>query len=273
MPNQISAVMIVKNGASTLERALDSLASFSDVVVLDNGSTDESLDIAARYANVQLHQGEFQGFGPTKNAAAGLAKNDWVLILDSDEAVEPALADAMHAAPLDEQTIYLLNFKAFYKDYQVQHCGWNNQKIRRLYHRQHTQFTSNHVHENLIDTGMRLKELPGGSIQHYSYQSLSDFIVKVDRYSTLFAQSNAGEKTASPAKALFNGAYSFFRTYVIKRGFLDGYVGLVIAFSHMATNFYKYMKLYEANRALKETAKQSVKQPVKQPSKQGRTDA
>ena len=251
MPNQLSAVMIVKNGARTLDRALQSLVDFDDVVVLDNGSTDGSQEIAGRYPNVQLHQGEFQGFGPTKNAAAGLAKNDWVLILDSDEAIEPALVKAMQTAALDIDTIYLLNFKAFYKDYQVKHCGWNNQKIRRLYHRKHTQFTPNHVHENLIDTNMRLAELTGGSIQHYSYQRLSDFIVKVDRYSTLFAESNAGKKSSSPAKAIFNGLYSFFRTYVIKRGFLDGYVGLVIAFSHMATNFYKYMKLYEANQALK----------------------
>jgi hypothetical protein len=95
---------------------------------------------------------------------------------------------------------------------------------------------------------MQLKHVEVGNILHYSYHTLSDFITKVDRYSTLFAESNKGKETASPAKALISGVYSFFRTYVLKRGFLDGYVGLVIAFSHMATNFYKYMKLYEANK-------------------------
>ncbi len=253
--NRISAVMIVKNGAKTLEKALDSLSEFDDVLVLDNGSTDGSQEIARRFPNVRLHEGQFEGFGPTKNKAAGLAKHDWVLIIDSDEAVEAPLAQAMHARLLDPGTIYVLNFKAFYKNYQVKHCGWNNQKIRRLYNRTRTQFTPNHVHENLIDTGMRLEELKGGSMLHYSYQSLSDFIVKVDRYSTLFAESNKGKKQASPLKAIVNGVYSFFRTYVIKRGFLDGYVGLVIAFSHMATNFYKYMKLYEANKFLKKSTK------------------
>lgn len=253
--NRISAVMIVKNGAKTLEKALGSLRDFDDVVVLDNGSTDGSQEIARRYPNVQLHEGQFEGFGPTKNKAAALAKHEWVLIIDSDEAVEAALAQAMHTKTLDPSTIYVLNFKAFYKDYQVKHCGWNNQKIRRLYHRRHTQFTPSHVHENLIDTGMRLEELKGGSMLHYSYQGLSDFIVKVDRYSTLFAESNKGKKQANPMKAIVNGVYSFFRTYVIKRGFLDGYVGLVIAFSHMATNFYKYIKLYEANKFLKKSTK------------------
>jgi glycosyltransferase involved in cell wall biosynthesis len=253
--NQISAVMIVKNGAKTLEKALDSLREFSDVVVFDNGSTDGSQEIARGFSNVQLHEGQFEGFGPTKNKAASLAKHDWVLIVDSDEAVESTLTQAMHSQVLDPGTIYVLNFKAFYKDYQVKHCGWNNQKIRRLYNRKHTQFTPNRVHENLIDTGMRLKELPDGSMLHYSYQSLSDFIVKVDRYSTLFAENNKGKKSASPLKAIINGVYSFFRTYVIKHGFLDGYVGLVIAFSHMATNFYKYMKLYEANKLLEKGSK------------------
>lgn len=250
MANLISAVMIVKNGAATIERSLSSLASFDEVVVFDNGSTDQTAEIAQRFPNVRLTQGEFEGFGPTKNKAASLARHDWVLIIDSDEAIEPELAAAMHQSTLDPSTIYVLNFKAFYKNYQVKHCGWKNQKIRRLYHRSHTRFTDNHVHENLIDVGLKLAELQGGSMLHFSYHSISDFIVKVDRYSTLFALSNRGVKSSSPAKAILNGFYSFFRTYVLKRGFLDGYVGLIIAFSHMATNFYKYMKLYEVNRRL-----------------------
>jgi len=84
-------------------------------------------------------------------------------------------------------------------------------------------------------------------MKHYSYMSISDFIIKLDRYSTLFANDNVGKKSSSPAKAFFNGLYSFFRTYILKRGFLDGYAGLIIAFSHFATNFYKYIKLYELN--------------------------
>jgi glycosyltransferase involved in cell wall biosynthesis len=248
--NRISAVMIVRNGSRTLAKALDSLREFDDVVVFDNGSTDGSQAIARRYRNVQLHTGQFEGFGPTKNKAASLAKHDWVLIIDADEAVESTLSGAIHDARLDPKCIYILNFKAFYQGYQVRHCGWNDQKIRRLYNRTYTEFTANHVHENLIDTNMKLEELAGGNMLHDSYENLTDFIMKVDRYSTLYAESNSGKKRAGPVKAITNAVYSFFRTYVVKRGFLDGHVGLVIAFSHMATNFYKYMKLYEANKAL-----------------------
>jgi glycosyltransferase involved in cell wall biosynthesis len=242
----ISAVMIVKNGARTIRRTLESLKEFDDVVVYDNGSTDETLQIAREYSNVNLIEGNFDGFGTTKNRAASFARHEWILIIDSDEVVDAQLLYTMKTKPLDSKTIYIVNFLAFYKEIQIKHCGWNNQKIRRLYNKTVTQFNDNAVHENIIDEGMQ-KESIEGNMKHYSYMSISDFIIKLDRYSTLFAHDNAGKKSSSPAKAFLNGLYSFFRTYILKRGFLDGYAGLIIAFSHMATNFYKYIKLYEMN--------------------------
>lgn len=243
--------MIVRDGAATIQKALESLSRFPDVVVYDNGSTDGSQGLAKGYANVTLHEGPFDGFGAAKNRAADLARFDWILILDSDEALEPSLVDVLLSESLDPNTVYLLNFKAFYRNRQVRYCGWNDQKIRRLYNRRVTRFTSAHVHEIIQVDGLRVEELRGGSVLHYSYLTLSDFILKVDRYSTLYARSNVGLKVSSPAKAVLSGLYSFLRTYLLRRGFLDGYVGLVIAFSHMATNFYKYMKLYEANRGIR----------------------
>lgn len=242
----VSAVMIVKNGARTIHKSLESLSRFDDVVVYDNGSTDGTQEIARNFVNVNLIEGEFDGFGTTKNRAASYAAHDWVLIIDSDEVVDEELLHALQTQTLDPNAIYIVNFLAYYKEIPIRHCGWNNQKIRRLYNRSVTRFNDNFVHENIIDEGM--KKLPiGGNMKHYSYMSISDFIVKLDRYSTLFATDNVGKKSSSPAKAFFNGLYSFFRTYVLKRGFLDGYAGLIIAFSHMATNFYKYIKLYEMN--------------------------
>ena len=246
----VSAVMIVKNGVRTIRRTLESLREFEDVVVYDNGSTDGTLDIARDYPNVHLIEGNFDGFGTTKNRAASFAKHDWVLIIDSDEVVDEGLLNTLQTKVLDSHTIYIVNFLAFYKDIQIKHCGWNNQKIRRLYNKSVTRFNDNAVHENIMDEGMK-KEAIEGNMKHYSYMSISDFIIKLDRYSTLFATDNVGKKSSSPAKAFFNGLYSFFRTYILKRGFLDGYAGLIIAFSHFATNFYKYIKLYEMNRELK----------------------
>jgi glycosyltransferase involved in cell wall biosynthesis len=242
----VSAVMIVKNGARTIRKTLESLIAFEDVIVYDNGSTDETQAIAREYTNVRLIEGAFDGFGTTKNRAASFAKYEWVLIIDSDEVVDDELLRALQTKTLDPHTIYIVNFLAYYKEIQIRYSGWNNQKIRRLYNKRVTRFNDNAVHENIIDEGMK-KEPIEGNMKHYSYMSISDFIIKVDRYSTLFATDNVGKKSSSPVKAFFNGLYSFFRTYIVKRGFLDGYVGLIIAFSHMATNFYKYIKLYEMN--------------------------
>ena len=246
----ISAIVLVKNNENTLFNTLESLKEFDDVVVYDNGSTDNSKEIALAYSNVNLIEGEFNGFGWTKNRAASFAKNDWIIIVDSDEVVDAILLQTLQSKILDEKTVYLLNFKAFYKDIQVKHCGWNDQKIKRVFNRNSSKYNDNDVHEDIITKGLSV-ELLDGNMEHYSYHSISEFIIKADRYSTLFAKNNVGKRSSSPLKAFFNGGYSFIRTYIFKRGFLDGYVGLIIAYSHMVTNFYKYIKLYEMNKELK----------------------
>ena len=242
----VSAVMIVKNGARTIRGSLESLSDFDDVIVYDNGSDDGTQAIASEFVNVRLIEGYFDGFGTTKNRAASFAKHEWILSIDSDEEVDNTLSNTLKIGLFDPNTVYFVNSLAYYKDIPIRHCGWNDQKIRRFYCKTCTSFNENFVHERIIDEGMNMGSL-AGSLKHYSYMSISDFIVKVDRYSTLFAEDNVGKKFPSPAKAFFNGLYSFFRTYVLKRGFLDGYAGLIISFSHMATNFYKYIKLYEMN--------------------------
>lgn len=242
----ISVVVLAKNSALTIARTLESLREFSEVIVYDNGSSDETIDIAKSFSNVVLVEGEFRGFGWSKNRAASYAKNEWILVIDSDEVPDSTLIETLRTTTLDEACVYKLNFKAFYKDTQIKHCGWNNQKIKRLYNKTKTGFNDNDVHENIISEGF-CEEVLDGSVGHYSYHSISDFIIKSDRYSSLFAQNNKHKRASSPSKAFFNALYSFFRTYIIKQGFRDGYIGLVIAFSHMASNFYKYIKLYELN--------------------------
>jgi glycosyltransferase involved in cell wall biosynthesis len=249
---KISVVILVKNNEDTLPSTLNALHSFEDVVVYDNGSTDNSIKIAKQFSNVHLIEGDFKGFGWTKNTAASYAKFDWILIVDSDEVVDSQLLKTLEHTKLDKNKVYLLNFKAFYKNIQVKHCGWNNQKIKRLYNKKTTKYNDNDVHEDIITQGLETEVLKG-NIEHYSYQSVEQFIAKANIYSTLFAKNNVGKKSSSPLKAFFNGVYSFFRTYFLKKGFLDGYVGLIIAYSHMVTNFYKYIKLYELNLELQQS--------------------
>lgn len=242
----ISAVVLAKNNQKTIEKTLSALVEFDDVVVYDNGSTDDTIEIVKKFSNVNLIEGEFKGFGWTKNQAASFAKNDWILVVDSDEVIDKELLKELKEKILDNNCVYKLNFKAFYKDIQIKHCGWNNQKIKRLYNKSVTSYNSNDVHEDIITDNLKI-EILRGNVEHYSYQAISEFVIKADRYSSLFAQNNVGKKSSSPAKAFFNGLYSFIKTYFFKQGFRDGYVGLIIAFSHMVTNFYKYIKLYELN--------------------------
>lgn len=242
----ISCVIITKNAQNTLEDVLSSLVSFSDVVVYNNNSTDKTGEIAKTFANVNLIEGEFIGFGPTKNIAASFAKNEWVLSLDADEVVSEEFIKNLKAKTLDNNKVYSILRTNYYKKTQIKHC-WGKDNIVRLYNKNITSFTDKHVHEKIIDEKLTIDSIDG-IVKHYPYSSISDFIIKLDRYSTIYADDNVGKKNSSPIKAISNGAFSFFKTYFLKRGFLDGYAGLVIAFSHMATNFYKYIKLYELNK-------------------------
>ncbi len=242
----ISCVIIVKDAVSTIENTLDSLNLFEDVVVFDNGSTDGTLEAAKNYKNVNLVQGDFSGFGPTKNIAVSFAKNDWILSLDADEVLSDEFIKNLKNINLDEKNIYSILRENYYKDVHVKHC-WGNDVIVRVFNRKKTRFTDEKVHEKVIDKGFNTLPI-NGAIKHYPYSTITDFIIKLDRYSTIFANDNAKKKNSSPTKAIFNGIFSFIKTYFFKRGFLDGYAGLIIAFSHMATNFYKYIKLYELNK-------------------------
>jgi len=196
----MSAVVLVKDNEHTLSATLESLNAFDNVVVYDNGSTDESKNIARRFSNVHLVEGAFKGFGWTKNRAISFAKYDWVIIVDSDEVVDKELLQTLQTKKLNDHTVYQLNFKAYYKDIQVKHCGWNNQKIKRVFNRSVTEYNNNDVHEDIMTDGLAV-ELLAGNMEHYSYHSISEFIIKADRYSTLFAQNNVGKKSSSPLKA------------------------------------------------------------------------
>jgi len=246
----ISCVMIAKDAEATLKAVLESLQDFEDVVLYSNNSTDKTNEIAKEFNNANLIIGDFLGFGPTKNKASTHAKNDWILSLDADEVLSLDFINNLKNIRLEEDSVYTILRTNYYKQTQIKHC-WGDDIITRIYNRSKTSFTDKKVHEKIIDDGF--KTIPiNGKIKHYPYSTVTDFITKLDRYSTIYAEDNAGNKNSSPAKAFFNGCFSFFKTYFIKRGFLDGYAGLIIAFSHMATNFYKYIKLYEKNLELKE---------------------
>lgn len=250
MIRNISAVIIIKDGEKTIKRTLQSLTKFENVVVYDNGSSDNTIEIVKSFSNVNLVNGSFSGFGPTKNRASSYALHDWIFSLDSDEVVSNELLKEIQALNLKDNIVYKLLRVNFYKKQKITHC-WGKDNLVRIYNRMQTQFNNNNVHEEVLTNNLTVQTL-SGNLLHFPYSSISSFIQKFDQYSDEFAGQYAGKKKSSPSLALFNSFYCFFKTYFLKRAFLDGYPGLVIAFSHAATNFYKYIKLYEANQSLKE---------------------
>ena len=247
----ISVVIIAKNAQSTIKEVLQSLESFSDVVIYENGSTDDTVKIIEEFDNVNLVKGNFIGFGKTKNKAASYSKNDWVLSLDADEVVSQSMLKNIKSLSLNSSTVYEIKRSNYYKTHKLKYCGWGEERIVRLYNKQTTAYNDSMVHEKIITDNCNISVI-NGELKHYPYSSISQFVQKADQYSEIFANEKVGKKSSSPLKAFFNAMFSFIKTYIFKRGFLDGYVGLVISVSHAVTNFYKYIKLYEKNKELKQ---------------------
>ena len=146
----ISVAIIVKDGEKYIEECLQSLASFDEVLLLDTGSTDRTMEIARRFQNVRIEQREFIGFGPTKNLAAELAAHDWILSVDSDEIVTPELSSEIQSLSLDESQVYRFSRHSHYRGRFIKGCGWYPDKILRLYNKQRTGLNDNQVHESVM---------------------------------------------------------------------------------------------------------------------------
>lgn len=242
----ISAVMPIFNSERRLREALASLKSFDEVVVVDNGSTDNSIEIAKSFPNVKLFPESFSGFGKMRNEAASHATHDWILAVDSDEVLSDELVKEIYNLKLDPKAVYDIPFKNYFAGHHIKGCGWHPESHIRLYNRIQTSFDSSTVHEGIIREGLEVEKLKN-PIHHYSYDDISDFLIKMERYTTLFAKNNRHKKRASPLMAFGHGLWAFIKSYFLKRGLFLGYRGFLISFYQAETSFYKYIKLYHEN--------------------------
>ncbi|WP_042281555.1 glycosyltransferase family 2 protein [Candidatus Protochlamydia sp. R18] len=246
----ISVTILTKNSQKYLREVLQALKGFDEVVICDTGSQDETVSLAKQFTNVAIYHEPFKGFGPTHNTASNLAKNDWILSIDSDEVVTRELAIEISQLQLKSKHVYSFPRRNEYRGKWIKGCGWSPDRQIRLYNKQETHFTNVQVHEAIIATELTHVHLQS-PLKHYSYDQISDFLSKMQSYSTLFAEQYKGRKSSSFVKALSHGLFSFFKSYIIKRGFLDGQEGFEISFYNGSTAFYKYLKLAEINRYLK----------------------
>lgn len=246
----LSVILITRNEEANLADCLASLEGIAQqIVVVDTQSTDQTLEIAKNHGALLSQPPDWPGFGPQKNRALELATEEWVLSLDADERLTPALRSEIltaihHPAHVNCFAIPRLSW---YCGRFIRHSGWNPDYVDRLFKRGTARFSDDLVHERLIPEGSVAKlENP---MLHYSFMNYSQVLQKIDRYSTASAeQAFARGKTSSPAKAVLHGAWSFLRTYVLRAGFLDGAQGFALAISNGQGTYYRYMKLWHLHQ-------------------------
>ena len=240
----ITATVLTKNSQKTLRECLEALKVFPEVIVLDSGSTDDTLKIARTFPNVTIHTTPFLGFGAMHNYASKLASHDWIFSIDSDEVVTKELADTVLSTSLNPQKVYSIQRANYFNGKQIKWCsGWHPDHVVRLYHRKSTRFSNDLVHEKVIRDSMEIEQLKG-PLLHTPYLEIGDFLEKMQHYSTLFAEQNKGE-ISSVFHALVHSWFAFIKSYIFKLGILGGKEGFIISLYNGHTAFYKYLKLAE----------------------------
>ena len=244
---KLSVVIICKNSASVIGKTLQSFAGLTDdIVVYDNGSTDYTLEIA-KQNGANVFSGSWQGFGKTKNNANGLAKYDWILSLDADEAIDEELKNTLLLLPFnDDKVVYDISFKTFLGDKYLKHGEWAADHHVRLFNRNEVKWNYSAVHEELImPDEIRIEKLKG-YVLHRTAENFLAYKKKMIEYASLNA-----EKYYKQGKQLWWGqqwispVFSFLQNYIFRVGFLDGKAGFTRAHITAVYTFLKYKKLKE----------------------------
>ncbi|MFZ3141544.1 glycosyltransferase family 2 protein [Polaromonas sp.] len=248
---KLSALLIVSNEASNLEACIQSVSWADECVVLEHGSTDNTVEIAGRLDVKFSQTPDWPGFGPQKNRALDAASGDWILSIDADERVTPALAieikDALKCANVTGQRVaFEIPRRTQFCGTWIRHCGWTPDHVLRLFKRDEGRFSNDKVHEKVLLTRadtkvVRLKN----PLLHYSYPSSDHYWRKLQHYSQEWArQRYARGQTATMTRAALAAVAAFLRSYVFRLGFLDGAMGFAVCTMQAQSAFGKYFELY-----------------------------
>lgn len=241
----ISAVLIVKNEAAHLADCLQSLDWADEIIVLDSGSSDNTLEIAAAHGAKVFVEAEWLGFGIQRQRAQRYASCDWILMVDADERVTPELRDSIRQCLTQGPAIGQINRLSWCFGRYIRHSGWYPDRISRLYPREMAQYNDALVHEKLVQP----KHLPvkrlKGDLLHYTYHDLRQYLEKSGQYAEAWALARAAQgRKSSLTNGLLHGIGCFLRMYVLRLGFLDGKQGLLLAILSAHSTFAKYADLW-----------------------------
>ncbi|MCL6582323.1 MAG: glycosyltransferase family 2 protein [bacterium] len=252
---KISATIICLNEERNIRRCLESLDFVDEIVVVDSGSTDRTVEICRQFTDRVLYH-PWTGHVQQKNYALEQASHEWILSLDADEVVTPKLKSSiLHALQNDQGKYdgYRLNRHVFYLGRWIDHCWYPEYKIR-LFKKSKGRWTGKNPHDTVSLEGGRYRDLDG-DLEHYTYQNISDHLRTIDSFSTIGAQEKFKEGKPPSLYALaLNPLVRFLKLYVVKRGFLDGVPGLIIAALGSYYCFLKYAKLWEMHRVPAESS-------------------
>jgi glycosyltransferase involved in cell wall biosynthesis len=239
---KISATIITCNEERNLPRAIESLRCCDEIVVVDSGSTDRTMAIAEKYG-ARVLEADWRGYAGQKNYAASAATHDWVLAIDADEALsedlEAEIWQLKKKGP--EFDAYTVPRLAQYLGRWILYSGWHPDRKVRLFDRRKARWTGDYVHESVVSTGS-VGQLHG-NLLHYTCGSLSEHLKTMDRYTTLAAEEVVARKMkVGYRQLLLEPPWTFFKSYIAQRGFLDGMEGLAIAYMASLYTFLKYAK-------------------------------
>jgi glycosyltransferase involved in cell wall biosynthesis len=244
--NLISAVLVTRNEAVNIDEALRSLLWADEIVVVDCGSDDDTVDICRRYTHRIFHR-DWTGYADQKNFALEKASHDWIFSLDADERPSPDLINEILLLRTSgfQHAGYRIPRVAFFMGRWLRHGDWYPDHQLRLFDRTRGRWQGGRVHESF----KLLNGSPGllkGELQHFSYRSLSDYLKRLESYTSLAAADYHDRgKTANVTALAFNPAVTFIKAYFLKRGCLDGVPGFMAAVMGSVSVYFKYAKLYE----------------------------
>lgn len=244
---KISAVIITKNEAHIIGNTLQSLQAItSDIVIVDSGSTDDTVAICKKF-NAHVIETGWYGYGINKNKGVGAAKHDWILCLDADEALDEELQQELLKLDLDnDEEVFEMPFKNFFCNKWIRYGEWGFDSHIRLFNRKKVRWNDAAVHENLLmPPGVRTTKLKG-HILHYTVQNQAEYDLKTDHYARMNAQKYAAAgKRPGIFKQYFSPLFAFLQHYIFRLGFLDGKEGFIIAKTTARYTFLKYRYLKE----------------------------
>ena len=243
--NAISVIIIAKNEAANIVDCVLSAALVSkDIIVADNGSTDNTVSLATQ-AGARVLKVRWNGYGQTRNEAAAMAEHDWVVALDADERITPPFAASINNLFLTNTGIlYGCKRENFLGAKKIRFGEWGRDKVYRLYNRQQATWDLMLVHETITGNNICKKIIPG-ALLHYTMKDMAEYQTKTILYAQLSASKYAAKgKKASLVKRYISPVFSFIQNYIFRLGFLDGKEGFVIACTSSRYIFLKYKFLY-----------------------------